>query len=79
MTYFDQSTHGHGQTSAFGAAVAKVGAMFSALADSWRRARIFRETYAELDRMSTRELDDMGLTRSMLTRVAFEAAYGPKA
>ena len=49
------------------------------LADRWRRWRLFRRTYAELDALSTRELDDLGISRSMITRLAYEAAYGRNA
>ena len=49
------------------------------LADRWRRYRLFRRTYAELDALSTRELDDLGISRSMITRLAHEAAYGRNA
>lgn len=52
---------------------------FEGLADAMRRYRVFRTTYAELDALSTRELDDLGISRSMITRLAHEAAYGPKA
>jgi uncharacterized protein YjiS (DUF1127 family) len=57
----------------------KVRSMLSALVDTWQSAQRFRQTYAELDGLSTRELSDLGLSRSMITRVAYEAAYGPKA
>jgi uncharacterized protein YjiS (DUF1127 family) len=46
--------------------------------DAWRRARVFRATYAELDGLTARQLDDLGISRSMITRLAYEAAYGPK-
>jgi uncharacterized protein YjiS (DUF1127 family) len=49
------------------------------LADQWRRYRLFRRTYAELDALTTRELDDLGISRSMITRLAREAAYGRNA
>lgn len=49
------------------------------LADRWRRYRLFRRTYAELDALSTRDLDDLGISRSMITRLAHEAAYGRNA
>jgi uncharacterized protein YjiS (DUF1127 family) len=49
------------------------------LSDRWRRYRLFRRTYAELDALTTRELDDLGISRSMITRLAYEAAYGRNA
>ena len=38
--------------------------------------RAYRETYNELAQMSDRELRDIGLNRSMIHSVAYEAAYG---
>jgi len=38
--------------------------------------RVYRKTIAELSTLSSRELDDLGLSRSMIKRVALEAAYG---
>ncbi|RVV99079.1 DUF1127 domain-containing protein [Mesobaculum littorinae] len=38
--------------------------------------RVYRETLSELDALSNRELADLGLGRSMIRRVALEAAYG---
>jgi uncharacterized protein YjiS (DUF1127 family) len=41
-----------------------------------QRRRLYRQTYGELNALSTRELDDLGINRSMITRLAYEAAYG---
>ena len=38
--------------------------------------RMYRKTVNELSALSARELDDLGLNRSMIKRVALEAAYG---
>jgi uncharacterized protein YjiS (DUF1127 family) len=38
--------------------------------------RMYRKTVGELSTLSSRELDDLGLNRSMIKRVAMEAAYG---
>ncbi|WP_114967221.1 DUF1127 domain-containing protein [Alkalilacustris brevis] len=56
-------------------AAGAVATFFAGLADSWRRHRVFAETYEELNSLSQRELDDIGITRSMITRVALEAAF----
>ncbi|MCU0901525.1 MAG: DUF1127 domain-containing protein [Cypionkella sp.] len=40
------------------------------------RRRIFKQTVRELQSLSNRELADLGIHRSMITRVANEAAYG---
>ncbi|KPQ06738.1 MAG: putative conserved small protein [Rhodobacteraceae bacterium HLUCCA12] len=49
------------------------------LADSWNRYVLFRRTYDELSALSSRELSDLGISRSMITRLAYEAAYGKNA
>ena len=38
--------------------------------------RVYRKTVNELSALSSRDLDDLGLNRSMIKRVALEAAYG---
>jgi uncharacterized protein YjiS (DUF1127 family) len=48
----------------------------SRLADALARRRVYRQTYTELSALSTRELADLGITRSMISRLAYEAAYG---
>lgn len=40
---------------------------------SWRA---YRRTFAELSELSNYELNDLGINRSELTRVAYEATYG---
>jgi len=54
-------------------------APFEALRDGWQRYRIYNRTYAELSALSTRDLDDLGISRSMISRLALEAAYGRSA
>ncbi|KQB14076.1 DUF1127 domain-containing protein [Rhodobacter capsulatus] len=53
---------------------------FSSLVASIREAlarrKVYRQTLAELRSLSNRELNDLGMHRSMLTRIALEAAYG---
>lgn len=44
------------------------------LADSRKRAAAYRQTFDELDRMSDRDLADIGITRFMIADVAAEAA-----
>ena len=56
------------------------GGRITDLIASWRRAlekrRIYRQTVRELSALSTRELNDLGINRSMISRIAMEAAYG---
>ncbi len=46
------------------------------LSDRIARRRVYNKTYTELAQLSTRELDDLGISRSMISRLAHEAAYG---
>ncbi len=39
------------------------------------RYRVYRETLNELSMLSNRELADLGLNRSMIKRMAYQAAY----
>ncbi len=43
---------------------------------AYQNWRLFRITLNELSKLSTRELDDLGLSRSDLRCVALESAYG---
>ncbi|WP_157056602.1 DUF1127 domain-containing protein [Pseudorhodobacter aquimaris] len=38
--------------------------------------RVYNQTVSEMRGLSTRELNDLGISRSMITRIALEAAYG---
>ncbi|MFY0690852.1 MAG: DUF1127 domain-containing protein [Paracoccaceae bacterium] len=38
--------------------------------------RVYRQTLAELRGLSGSELNDLGLNKTLLKRVAYEAAYG---
>ncbi len=38
------------------------------------RRRVYSQTHRELSQLSTRELDDLGISRSMISRLAYEAA-----
>lgn len=40
------------------------------------RYRLYRRTLAELDGMSARELDDLGIARADIRRIARDAVYG---
>mgnify|MGYP006274038007 CR=1 FL=1 len=48
------------------------------LGDAWRAYRVYRQTLAELQALSMRELTDLGLNPSTLRTVALEAAYGKR-
>ncbi|KEO61559.1 hypothetical protein DT23_00910 [Thioclava indica] len=46
------------------------------ISEALARRKVYRQTLNELRSLSRRELDDLGLHASMITRVAYEAAYG---
>lgn len=50
--------------------------LLARLRDTLQRRKVYRQTVRELNALTTRELTDLGITRSMITRVALEAAYG---
>lgn len=50
-------------------------AWFDALSTKFARYRLYREAYNELSELSGRDLADLGLNRSMIKRVAYQAAY----
>lgn len=54
----------------------RVSNLFEGLAERRAKAAIFRNTRAELKALSDRELADLGIARSEITSIAFEAAYG---
>ncbi|MFN3279497.1 MAG: DUF1127 domain-containing protein [Paracoccus hibiscisoli] len=45
--------------------------------DNRARRAIYRQTVRELNALTTRDLDDLGINRSMITALAHEAAWGP--
>ena len=40
------------------------------------RRAVYRQTLRELNALTARDLDDLGISRSMITRLAHEAAWG---
>jgi uncharacterized protein YjiS (DUF1127 family) len=42
----------------------------------FRQKSIYRETYKQLSSLSTKELEDIGITGNMISELANEAAYG---
>ncbi|MEF3046241.1 DUF1127 domain-containing protein [Pseudotabrizicola sp. L79] len=54
----------------------RIAALFKGMTEAMERRRVYNRTLRELRALSTRELADLGIHRSMITRVAMEAAYG---
>ena len=46
------------------------------MAKSYTDARLMQRTYDELDSLSQRELDDLGIDKTDIARIAREATYG---
>jgi uncharacterized protein YjiS (DUF1127 family) len=47
----------------------------ASLSERLRQYRVYRETYNELSTLSDRELNDLGMSRSMIRRLAIEASH----
>lgn len=54
----------------------RLSATYDFLRERYARYRTYRRTLNELGELSERELNDLGLNRSMLRACAYEAAYG---
>ena len=54
----------------------RLSATLDTVRERYARYRIYRRTLSELGELSERELNDLGLNRSMLRACAYEAAYG---
>ena len=63
-----ESVGANGVRTVFSDMIAQVSGMIA-------RRRIYNATYAQLNALSTRELDDLGISRSMISRLAHEAAH----
>ncbi|MGI1661077.1 DUF1127 domain-containing protein [Palleronia sp. KMU-117] len=67
---FTQTTRG--SMAPVGSAAASI---FGSIAERVRRYRMYRQTLAELHTLTDRELADLGLSRSMVRSLAYQAAY----
>ncbi len=54
----------------------RLGEIFSGLSEAYAAWRVYRRTLNELQGLSNRELDDLGLNASTIRAAALEAAYG---
>lgn len=67
MAHIAENISTGARTSLFVTVVGRLRATFA-------RRRVYNRTYAELSALTTRELDDLGISRSMISRLAQEAA-----
>jgi len=56
----------------------RVASMFQRLQENRARRAVYRQTVRELSALSIRDLDDLGISRSMIHNLAREAAWGVK-
>lgn len=52
----------------------RVSRNLAGLMASFKRARLARQTIRELNALSTRELDDLGINRSAIKSIAYQCA-----
>ena len=52
-------------------------AFFAGIQENRARNAVYRQTIRELNALTERDLADLGIHRSMITRIAREAAFGP--
>lgn len=57
-------------------AAAGISSWLKSLGDAWARYTVYNRTIEELSALSTRDLDDLGIARSDIRRLAHETAYG---
>lgn len=55
--------------------VHRIGNLFAELKQRRAKYRVYSTTLTELNHLSSRELADLGLSRSEIRRVAYHAAY----
>lgn len=56
--------------------VDRIKAMVARLKRKGEQRRVYRQTHAELSALSSAHLEELGISRCMISRIAHEAAYG---
>ncbi|SMO36960.1 DUF1127 domain-containing protein [Paracoccus laeviglucosivorans] len=56
----------------------RLGSLMTGLRGYFARRALYRQTIRELHDLNSRELADLGISRSMIRSVAYEAAWGSK-
>lgn len=54
----------------------RINGLAKTIAEGIRSRRVYSQTVRELNALSARELEDLGIHRSMIASIAAEAAYG---
>lgn len=54
---------------------ARLGAIAADISERFARRRLYNRTYRELAALSGRELEDLGIHRSQIGQIAYQAAY----
>jgi uncharacterized protein YjiS (DUF1127 family) len=55
---------------------ARFGEIIEHAREALRARRVYRQTVSELQALSNRDLNDLGISRSEIQSIALEAAYG---
>ncbi|GFE63541.1 DUF1127 domain-containing protein [Litoreibacter roseus] len=63
------------QSQSRAGSAAHLGGFVAELKQRYAQYRLYRQTLNELSALTDRELNDLGLSRSILRRIAYEAAY----
>ncbi|MGH1578267.1 DUF1127 domain-containing protein [Planktotalea sp.] len=53
----------------------KIASLWAQVSEARAKRAVFRQTFSELSSLSSRELADLGIARSMIRRIAYQAAY----
>ena len=69
--------HTHNAAAELGFA-GRLSAAIQRMQENRARRVIYRQTVRELNALTNRDLADLGISRSMITRLAHEAAWGAK-
>ena len=68
----------HIQTASSSFGFSRLSAAIQRLQENRARRVIYRQTVRELNALTNRDLADLGINRTMITRLAHEAAWGAK-
>ena len=63
------------QTHAASPLFARISEMMANLSERRAKNRVYRTTLSELSNLSNRDLADLGMSRTMIKSVAYQAAY----